>query len=408
MGGTSRWLILAMATWTQASATLVTYGVGPLSAIWKKEWHLSDAEAGLLVSAVQIGPLLSMLWIGHAMDRYGERWLISLGSVLLGLSFLLVLFTNHYILLLLALGLVGIWYGTAQPGGSKVILKWFSEKERGLAMGIRQSGIPIGGAIGGALIPLLSVRWGWESAVAVQAALAISGGLLFLLMYRDPNRAMERDQREQPAFMERLKRIMANRQVWPVLGAGMVLVSLQMVIVGHLMLFFTHETKLGIVTAGQLLSTALIAGVAGRIFLGRFSDRWRGNNRIYPLHLSVWASLAGIGAVLLVNEDWPLWSLTLLSAWLGFFGIGWFSSFLLAVAEHAPAGSEGMMVSYALTLNQVAIIAAPALFGLVVDAGSHKVAWGMLALLIFGTGVWLIVHRRIFDVADSCSDKKAM
>lgn len=116
--------------------------------------------AGLLVSAVQLGPLLSMLLIGYILDLYGERWVVSLGSCLLGLAFLLVAFTWDYWLLLVGLGVVGIWYGTAQPGGSKVILRWFSKHERGLAMGIRQAGIPIGGAVGGMLIPSLSLKFG--------------------------------------------------------------------------------------------------------------------------------------------------------------------------------------------------------------------------------------------------------
>ncbi|MEK1829778.1 hypothetical protein AAAC51_13790 [Priestia megaterium] len=37
----------------------------------------------------------------------------------------------------------GVWYGTAQPGGSKAVVKWFPSHHRGLAMGIRQTGIPI-------------------------------------------------------------------------------------------------------------------------------------------------------------------------------------------------------------------------------------------------------------------------
>ena len=40
-----------------------------------------------------------------------------------------------------------MFYSVSQPGGSKVILKWFRKENRGLAMGIRQAGIPIGGAL---------------------------------------------------------------------------------------------------------------------------------------------------------------------------------------------------------------------------------------------------------------------
>ncbi|MGI6474631.1 MAG: MFS transporter [Thermoactinomyces vulgaris] len=391
-----RWLILTIATWSQASATLVTYGVGPLAAIWQEQWGWTTSQAGLLVSAVQIGPLLSMLFIGHALDQYGERWLISLGSVLLGLSFFFVSFTENYFLLLGLLGIVGIWYGTAQPGGSKVILRWFSERERGLAMGIRQAGIPIGGAIGGMLLPFLSFHFGWKTAVYTQASLAIFGGLLFLVLYRDPPLPRQSQNNRNAQFKEKIKEIAENKKMFPVLCTGIIMVSLQMVLVGHLMIFFSNETNVELVHAGQLLSTALLSGMAGRIVLAYISDKWWGGNRKYPLHLSIWASVLGVSVLIFLPASLPVWVLFLLSAWLGFFGIGWFSSFLLAVAENAPPQADGLMVSYALTLNQVAIILAPAVFGFIVDMQSYSVAWLLMDLLLIGNGL-LLLKKRTFE-----------
>lgn len=388
-----RWLILVVATWAQATATLVTYGVGPLAAIWQDQLGLTTSQAGLLVSTVQIGPLLSMLFIGHALDRYGERWLISLGSCLLGLSFFFISFTTNYLLLLVLLGIVGIWYGTAQPGGSKVILRWFSEKERGLAMGIRQAGIPIGGAIGGTLLPYLSLHFGWKIAVYTQAALAISGGLLFLILYRDPP-IPRLNKQNNTQFKQQMIAIVKNKKILPILFTGVIMVSLQMVLVGHLMIFFRNETKMSLVVAGQLLSTTLISGMVGRIALAYISDKWWGGNREYPLHLSIWASVIGISIMIFNPTSLPMWALYILSAWLGFFGIGWFSSFLLAVAENAPPQADGLMVSYSLTLNQVAIILAPTIFGFIVDLQSYSIAWLLLDLLLIGNGLLFLKKRR--------------
>ncbi|WP_241154299.1 MFS transporter [Staphylospora marina] len=389
-----RWLILAVATWSQASATLVTYGVGPLAAIWQNQWSLNASQAGLLVSAVQIGPLLSMLFIGHALDRHGERWLIGLGSCLLGLTFLLVSFTTHYGLLMLLLVIVGIWYGTAQPGGSRVVLRWFSEQERGLAMGIRQAGIPVGGAIGGALLPYLSLHFGWQTAVFTQAAFAVAGGLLFLVLYRDPPGSRHGRQTDKSSFTQKMMTIAKNKKTSPILFTGITLISLQMVLVGHLMIFFSHETEAGLVISGQLLATALMFGMAGRIVLAYISDKWWEGNREDPLHLCVWASVIGVSVLAFTPASLAVWALFVLSAWLGFFGIGWFSLFLLAVAEHAPPQAEGLMVSYALTLNQAAIILAPTIFGFIVDVQSYSVAWSVLNVLLIGNGLLLLKRRR--------------
>lgn len=173
------------------------------------------------------------------------------------------------------------------------------------------------------------------------------------------------------------------------------MVSLQMVIVGHGMLFFNHQWNVGLATAGQLLSVALISGMVGRIALAYLSDRWWGGNREHLLQLSIWASVIGVAVLCCLPSTIPVWSLFLLSCWLGFFGIGWFSLFLLAVAEHAPPEADGLMVSYALTLNQVAIIIiAPTLFGWLAESLSYSYAWGWLDVLLAANGLWLLIRKR--------------
>ena len=66
---------------------------------------------------------------------------------------------NEFNGLLFVLLLVGTFYSVSQPGGSKVIIKWFPKENRGLAMGIRQAGIPIGGTLAGVLIPFLTIKY---------------------------------------------------------------------------------------------------------------------------------------------------------------------------------------------------------------------------------------------------------
>ena len=75
--------------------------------------------------------------------------------IFLGSSLLLTNIVSGFNGLLFVLLLIGMFYSVSQPGGSKVILKWFPKENRGLAMGIRQAGIPIGGALAGVLIRFL-------------------------------------------------------------------------------------------------------------------------------------------------------------------------------------------------------------------------------------------------------------
>ncbi|MFF2342602.1 MFS transporter, partial [Bacillus mycoides] len=81
--------MLTLATVAQASATLITYGVGVLALFWKEKYALSNMQVGLLISAVNIGPLFCMLFAGRLLDRYNERILIGASAVLLGGALLL-------------------------------------------------------------------------------------------------------------------------------------------------------------------------------------------------------------------------------------------------------------------------------------------------------------------------------
>jgi predicted MFS family arabinose efflux permease len=70
----------------------------------------------------------------------------------------------------------------------------------------------------------------------------------------------------------------------------------------------------------------------------------------------------------------------LLSAWLGFFGLGWYGPWVAYLAETAPAGKVGLALGAAMalnqSLNQLGIIGAPPLLGLVHDlTGGYAALW---------------------------------
>lgn len=72
----------------------------------------------------------------------------------------------------------------------------------------------------------------------------------------------------------------------------------------------------------------------------------------------------------------------LLFVWLGFFGIGWYSPWVAYAAESAPPDRTGFALGLAMAVNQVAVILAPPVLGLLTDlTGSFTPAWALLAAL---------------------------
>lgn len=71
-----------------------------------------------------------MMIFGRLMDRYGEKYVIGLSALLLGLTAALLPFASSYTTLLIGVFIVGLFYGSAHTGGSTVITKWFPNEHR--------------------------------------------------------------------------------------------------------------------------------------------------------------------------------------------------------------------------------------------------------------------------------------
>ncbi|HGA0511241.1 TPA: MFS transporter [Bacillus pacificus] len=383
VNSTYKWVMLIVATIAQTTATLITYGVGVFALFWKEEYALTNMASGLLVSVVNVGPLFCMLFVGRLLDQYNEKILISISSFLLGISLLLTNIVSGFSGLLFVLLLIGMFYSVSQPGGSKVILKWFPKKNRGLAMGIRQAGIPIGGALAGVLIPFLAIQYNVTYAINSIACICIIGGLLFFVFYKESYVQEEaRKEHIKISFWTQLKVVICKKELYPIYMTGICMISLQMVLVGHFMKFLVKEQSLTSIVAGTVFSVMFFSGMIGRVVLAAISDLFYNGNRRTPLFIAVCASIGLI--LLLVMSIHTVTSGVLygVSALLGFFSIGWFSLFIAEVAELAREDSVGITVSVALTFNQIAIIVAPILFGYIVDKKGYTYAWLCIVVLL--------------------------
>jgi sugar phosphate permease len=69
---------------------------------------------------------------GKAVDRIGERLILAYGTIASGIIIMGVNAVSNLTGLLAVLLLVGFITTTTVPAGSKVVARWFSERERGI------------------------------------------------------------------------------------------------------------------------------------------------------------------------------------------------------------------------------------------------------------------------------------
>ncbi|WP_063764271.1 MFS transporter [Kitasatospora purpeofusca] len=393
-----RWTILGVATFTQAAACFFVQGIGAMAVPLQNALDLSTAQLGLLLSASQLVPLVGLLVAGELLDRYGERWVVGIGAGVVAAGLLAGSLAQGYASLLVVLLVVGAGYSAIQPGGSKSMAAWFEPSRLGFAMGVRQAGLPLGGAVAVAVLPLVAAASGWRVAVLVGGLVALAGAVAFTVLYRRPPGTVAKRSAAPAAaapvpvprsaprsapLMDRL-RLLREPAMAKALLSGTAMVSVHSGI-GVLGALYLHDvTGLGAGAAGTVLVAAQLAGMLGRIGLAAWSDRSRAG-RYRPVLASMVAAAAALVALATPLGGHPL-AAAVLFAWLGFFGIGWYGPWVAHLAEAAPPGRTGFALGLVMAVNQVAVILAPPALGLLRDTtGGYTAAWSALAVATAGT-----------------------
>src|ERR1700747_239510 len=173
-----RWGVLAGGRGADGSFSASSVGLPALSPTLKADYGLTLTETGVVLAAIGIGMLFTLLPWGLIADRVDERWVIATG--LTGAAALLVVAstTSGFETVTITLVGVGALAASVTAASGRAIMAWFPSTELGLALGIRQTAIPIGGAVGASLLPLLASAGGTRTAFLFLAGACLTGAAI--------------------------------------------------------------------------------------------------------------------------------------------------------------------------------------------------------------------------------------
>jgi predicted MFS family arabinose efflux permease len=397
--GSYRWLVLAAATLAQATASFAMLGVAALAGFLQQDFKLTAAETGLLITATYGAAVFSLLFVGDLLDRKSERIIIGIGGAIAFVALIAATRSGNFAVLLLCLFVAGLGFSVTQPGGSKSVSAWFRGDRLGLAMGIRQAGLPFGGALAAAILPAVAAASSWRTAFTAGAVATLAGALVFALVYRPPAEVADAASKRAALSYAAVAGLLRQSWMRNAMIAGLALVSAQYAILTWLMLYLRDHAHIALIRGAWFLALAQAAGVAGRVGLAAWSDRAPAR-RFRLLLLCMIAVAAGFVVLVLVPPQTPEPALALLAAWLGFFGLGWYGPWVAYLADTSPPDKVGLTLGAAMAINQLGIIGAPPLLGLVHDlTGGYTALWacavGVLAVAYGLTGVGARRSRQV-------------
>ncbi len=373
---------LTAALVAQVAVSVSEQGLPVLTGFIKRDLALSAAVAGVLVGAVPAGKAIGSYAAGAAVDRVGERRVLALGAMLFGVL-VLVATAAPFAALLALLVIGGLFAATATPAGGKLVLLSFPVTRRGVAMGVRQTGIPLGGLAAALLLPWLAGAWGWRTGLVAAGVVTIAGGAAALAMAGMEPRARRRGRGEPRRPRER-GRFSRDRDMRLLTLWGCMMVGGQYVLIAFLPLHVHEGGGISLAAAALwLVSIAQIGGVLGRIGWGAVSDRLLGGRRRPLLAVISAIGAAGFLALALLPADASVAVFAVAGLLGGISVIGWQGMFITSLAEMAGPMRAGAATGFALTFVSVGIAAAPPLFGLIADlAGSYEAMWLALAIVV--------------------------
>jgi MFS transporter, ACS family, hexuronate transporter len=386
--------IIAVILTAQTVANVGPLGIPAIASLIRDDLGLTLAQAGSFLSAYYIGPALFSLPAGTLADRWGVKRMLVLGQVVIALGLLAAAAATSYGPFTLLLVAAGFGYGMLNPTSTKAVMAWSPPAHRATLVGLKQVGLPLGGMLGAALLPLLTLRLGWRPALVVSAALIAAGAAASLVVYRDPPAAALPP--PAPGTRGAIASVLTSRDLWLLSLATGVFAAMQTVWMSFLVLYLEAVVGLTLLAASRLLALAQLGGMTGRVLFGMLSDRLFAGSRRLPLLVAGAGSAACSLAIAWTGAGASTIGLSALAFGFGVVGIGWNGVQHTWMAELAGPRATGTAVGLGLAVSSAGVTLGPLAFGYVVQAaGGYRGPWIALALtMIAALGLLFAIRDR--------------
>ena len=364
-----------------AISTLAFFALAVAASELQAEFGISKFELGVLGAVnTGVGAVLAPS-AGTVTDRIGGRNAVAGVLVFSGVSAALLAISPNYPILLVASAIGGVAQGWGNPATNKAIGVAIEEAKRGVATGIKQSGVQAAVVIAGVAVPVMSASFGWRSVMWLTAGLALA--FLFTL-------------RAVPPKAEPLPQDASRVSSGPSLPSWVTQVAIFGFLLGtigggfgrFLPLFAEEAVGFSVERAGQVFALQGLVAVPARLTAGIVLDRGASPRKM----MMVMAALGAVAllVVTLASEGRPslLWIGTILAG----LTIGTWNTAanvsMISLKENAGRGTGRLMLGFLFGLT----VGGPAV-GWSIDQFGYTPAWlasGALALI----AAWVIAQNK--------------
>lgn len=399
--GTARLVAAVGVTLAVQSLTAMALAVpSVLAPVAAGDFDVAPTAVGRWVGFSYMVAMFAGLAGGTFVGRYGPARMLQVAA--LGVALGLAIGAGaHLALLLLCGALLGAAHGLVNPASSAILAVASPSRIRSMVFSIKQTGVPLGGAVAGILVPGLLLWMSWQAAV-LALALGASALLAVVAPYRRVYDSTRRAERLHIlAFALPVAEVWANRPVRELGIVSAAYSSIQISFITYLVSYLKLELGYSLLAAGLVFSAAQVSGALGRILWGAVAD-YVFKPRSVLAALGLVMALCGF-AVASFTAAWSVAAVLTVCVLYGATAVGWNGVFLAEVARLAPEGRVAFLTGGTQFFTFAGVLIGPPLFGAIVSLtgsyGAGFVATAVLPLLL----VVVMLARRRSQGADPSS-----
>jgi len=194
--GNYRWTICALLFFATTINYIDRQILGILAPDLQKIIGWSEVEYGYIVTAFQTAYAIGLLLFGRFIDRYGTR----LGYLVAISVWSVAAMAHAAARTAFGFGLARFTLGLGEsgnfPSAIKTVAEWFPKKERALATGIFNAGCNVGAVIAPAVVPWITITFGWPAAFVATGAIGFIWIVFWVVFYDVPEKKKRLSSRE--------------------------------------------------------------------------------------------------------------------------------------------------------------------------------------------------------------------
>ncbi|MHB2242498.1 MFS transporter [Pseudomonas monsensis] len=430
-----RWVVagLFFLVYTVASADRANLGVA-LPFI-RKEYPMTNAEAGALLSVFLLAYALAQIPSGFASSRFGVRKIFSFSMIATSVFTALMGTVNSVLALKIYRFALGIAEGPLPIGIASTINQWFPAKEKGTATGIFLAAVKFGPVIVPPLCVAIVAMWGWREIFYIFAVpgIVLSIAWYFLVANQpaqsrfvnaaelahitdETNNVITQKTEGAQLHFKRLDAFIRVRHVepidtsrrlfrsWNVVGCALSYsfqVGITMVLLSWIPTYLMTVKQFSIMNMGFVSAAPWVGAICGNLLGGILSDRVLGKRRKPGMMLSALATVGTMYALINSPNDPTLYAaLLFLTGTL--ISIG-YSSYMVYPMGLATKKTFPIASSIVNMGGQLGGAAAPFLVGLLLDNYGWSQVFLFMAISSFASFLVLLTIAEPVPVVASAA-----